>query len=251
MVYTAEKNRGLTLRLHFMLMVAWAVGAFKSLSQCFYGEHQDKSKWPQFGFLIVIQFMNFAYQASSMRILKSVARQDQLKQEKVKVWLHILLTVAVMVCVILSDPSLPHSPVPLSTMVVTSFLAVLDMLRMAALLQLQAIKWMCFAFLEADHYLRAPRMTKAQVGADVLYALIFGTIVPLGIAAVSEAYQREDFLRDCRKPMSALEPTWSAWLRVLRRLPGMRADRTEDLASRGARGETSVGQPERDRPHAD
>ena len=33
LVYTAEKNRGLTLRLHFMLVAAWAVGALKTLSQ--------------------------------------------------------------------------------------------------------------------------------------------------------------------------------------------------------------------------
>ncbi len=32
-MYTAEKNRGLTLRLHFMLVAAWAVGALKTLSQ--------------------------------------------------------------------------------------------------------------------------------------------------------------------------------------------------------------------------
>lgn len=33
LVYTSEKNRGLTLRLHFMLIAAWAVGALKTLTQ--------------------------------------------------------------------------------------------------------------------------------------------------------------------------------------------------------------------------
>ena len=36
LVYTAEKNRGLTLRLHFMLIAAWAVGALKTVSQAAY-----------------------------------------------------------------------------------------------------------------------------------------------------------------------------------------------------------------------
>ena len=36
LVYTAEKNRGLTLRLHFMLIAAWAVGALKTVSQGLY-----------------------------------------------------------------------------------------------------------------------------------------------------------------------------------------------------------------------
>ena len=33
LVYTAEKNRGLTLRLHYLLAAAWAVGALKTVSQ--------------------------------------------------------------------------------------------------------------------------------------------------------------------------------------------------------------------------
>jgi pheromone shutdown protein TraB len=33
-VYAAEKNRGLTLRLHFMLTAAWAIGALKTVAQC-------------------------------------------------------------------------------------------------------------------------------------------------------------------------------------------------------------------------
>lgn len=36
MVYTAEKNRDLTLRLHVMLIAAWAVGALKTVSQALY-----------------------------------------------------------------------------------------------------------------------------------------------------------------------------------------------------------------------
>lgn len=95
-----------------------------------------------------------------MKTLQSVARQDQLQQEKTKQWLHILLDVAVMVCVILSDPTLPHSPVPLSTMIVTSFLAVLDMLRVETLLQLHAIKWMCFVFLEVRGCRHRPHSNK-------------------------------------------------------------------------------------------
>lgn len=40
LVYTSEKNRGLTLRLHFMLVAAWAVGALKTLAQSVYAFQQ-------------------------------------------------------------------------------------------------------------------------------------------------------------------------------------------------------------------
>ncbi len=48
-----------------------------------------------------------------------------------------------MVCVLLSDPALPHSPAPLPTLVVTSFLGVLDMVG-AVLASWQAgCAWCC------------------------------------------------------------------------------------------------------------
>ena len=222
LVYTAEKNRGLTLRLHFMLIAAWAVGALKTISQAMFAYKQtQKVVLPQYTFLLIVQFLNLYFQAASMKVLKSVARQDQVQQEKTKAWLLTLLDVAVMVCVILSDPNLPHSPVPLSTMVVTSFLAVLDMLRLGTLLELHVVKWLCFAFLEADHFMRAPGMTTARLGKDILHAIVYGTVLPLSLAAVAEAYQREAFLRDCRKSLSELNPFWSSLLAVLRRVPGM------------------------------
>ena len=40
LVYTSEKNRGLTLRLHSMLIVAWAVGAVKTAMQCLHAHQQ-------------------------------------------------------------------------------------------------------------------------------------------------------------------------------------------------------------------
>lgn len=40
LVYTSEKNRGLTLRLHFMLTVAWAVGALKTVTQSLHAYQQ-------------------------------------------------------------------------------------------------------------------------------------------------------------------------------------------------------------------
>lgn len=49
---------------------------------------------------------------------------------RVQAWLHILLDVAVMVCVMLSDPAAPTAPAPLAAMVVTSFIAVMDMVRL-------------------------------------------------------------------------------------------------------------------------
>jgi hypothetical protein len=108
-------------------------------------------------------------------------------------------------------------------MIVTSFLAVLDMLRVETLLRLHTIKWMCFAFLESDHFMRATGATAAGAGLDVLNALVFGTALPLAVSTVSEAYQREAFLRDCRKPMALLGPFWAGVLGVLRKVPGMGA----------------------------
>lgn len=35
LVYTAEKNRGLTLRLHFLFILGWLVAALKTVSQAF------------------------------------------------------------------------------------------------------------------------------------------------------------------------------------------------------------------------
>ena len=40
LVYTSEKNRGLTLRLHFMLITAWAVGAAKTVTQAVHALQQ-------------------------------------------------------------------------------------------------------------------------------------------------------------------------------------------------------------------
>ena len=222
LVYTAEKNRGLTLRLHFMLTAAWAVGALKTISQVLYAyKHTERTVLPQYAFLLCVQLINLYYQAASMKVLKSVSRQDQVSQERTKAWLLTLLDVAVMVCVILSDPTLPHSPVPTSTMIVTSFLSVLDMLRLGTLLESHVVKWLCFAFLEADHFMRAPGMNPTRLGRDIASAVLFGTVLPLALAAVAEAYQREAFLKDCRKPLTELEPFWGSLLGLLRRVPGM------------------------------
>lgn len=205
-----------------MLMAAWAVGALKTVSQALYAYRKNGLLvLPQYAFLLAVQLLNFFFQAKSMRILKSVSRQDQVQQEKTKAWLLTWLDVAVMVCVILSDPALPHSPVSVSTMIVTSFLAVLDMLRLGTLIELHLVKWLCFAFLEADHFMRAPGMNTTRLGQDVFHALVFGTALPFLLAAVVEGLQREAFLLDCRKPSTELEPFWSGLLSMLRRVPGM------------------------------
>lgn len=224
LVYIAEKNRGLTLRLRCMLIIAWAVGAMRTMFQGIEAVKTEEQKMlPQLGFLFVAQATNIGYGVISLRRLASLDRADQLRQERTKAWLHTLQDVAVMACVILSDPTLPHSPIPLSTMIVTAFLAVLDMLRVSTLLRLHSIKWLCFLFLEADYYMRVPGVTFGRVRRDIGYALTLGTLLPLGFAAVSEAHQREAFLRDCRKPISALEPFWSNFLALLRRVPWMSA----------------------------
>lgn len=218
MVYTSEKNRGLTLRLHFMLLVVWAVGMIKTLSQAAYAYRlHERRLLVQCLFLLAAQAANLACQAAALRTLRSINREDQLRQERTKAWLHVLLDISSMVCVILSDPALPHSPTPLSAMVVTSFLAVLDMFRLETLLRLQSIKWVCLSLLEADRYLRLPSHSAAGVGTDALHALALGTALPLVLALVSEATHREAFLRDCKRPASNLGPVWGAVAGALRR----------------------------------
>lgn len=56
-------------------------------------------------------------------------RRDQLQQEYSKSVLHILMDVAIMICVLLSDASLPHSPTPAPALAVGTFLLVLDTVR--------------------------------------------------------------------------------------------------------------------------
>lgn len=57
------------------------------------------------------------------------ARVPALLQEQVKAWLAVASDLTVMVCVLLSDPTLPHAPAPLPSLVVTAFLGVLDTVR--------------------------------------------------------------------------------------------------------------------------
>lgn len=68
-------------------------------------------------------------------------RRDQLQQESSKSVLHILLDVAVMVCVLLSDASLPHSPTPAPALAVGAFLLVLDMVCLDCLGR-AAVEWL-------------------------------------------------------------------------------------------------------------
>ncbi|KAL4440994.1 hypothetical protein ABPG77_010425 [Micractinium sp. CCAP 211/92] len=218
LVYTSEKNRGLTLRLHFMLITAWAVGAAKTVTQAAHVmQHGEGKALPQYVFLLLAQLVNLAYQVRSIQRLQSLDRKEQLMQENTKAWLHILLDVAVMVCVLLSDPALPHSPAPLPTLVVTSFLGVLDMIRLDTLLRLHAIKWLCFLFLEADRLMRSPDYSWSKLGSDVANAAVFGTLLPFAFTAAAESSQRIAFLRDCKRPMSSLGAFWSAVHAVVRR----------------------------------
>ncbi|KAL4457441.1 hypothetical protein ABPG75_012306 [Micractinium tetrahymenae] len=229
LVYTSEKNRGLTLRLHFMLIAAWAVGAAKTVAQAAHAlQHGEGRALPQYAFLLLAQLVNLCYQGYAMQRLRSLERKEQLMQEQTKAWLHILLDIAVMVCVLLSDPSLPHSPAPLPTLVVTSFLAVLDTIRLDTLLRLHTIKWLCFLFLEADHLMRAPGHSWSKLGSDVASAALFGTLLPFAFTAASEASQRVAFLRDCKRPLSNLGPFWSAVHAVVRRVQRQQPEEAED-----------------------
>jgi hypothetical protein len=221
LVYTAEKNRGLTIRMHGMLIAAWSVGILKTLAQVNKTLESGSSTAElglHYAFLLVAQLANLVCQLIATRLLRSVAREDQLQQERVKAWLHVLMDVAVMVCVILSDPSLPHAPWPVSAVAITSMLAVLDMMRFGTLLRLHSVKLMCFAFLELDRVSRARHSSWGQVGWDVVLTVLIGSGMPLLLAATMEAYQREAFLQDCHKPAALLPQFWKQMLMFIRRL---------------------------------
>jgi hypothetical protein len=77
LVYTAEKNRGLNLRLHFLLVAAWAVGSLKTVSQIAHAYSDDLSSGmllPKYAFVLLMQLGNVAYQFYSMRRLALVER---------------------------------------------------------------------------------------------------------------------------------------------------------------------------------
>lgn len=127
LVYTAEKNRALTLRLHYTLFACWAVAALTTGVRVAGAlSHGDMPALPQLAFVLLAQLANLGYQLAALPRLRSVARQDQLQQERTKAWLHVLLDVGVMLCLILSEPAAPAAPAPVAAMVLTSFVAVLD-----------------------------------------------------------------------------------------------------------------------------
>ena len=53
-------------------------------------------------------------------------------------------------------------------------------------MRLHAIKWMCFLFLEADHFMRSDEHSLAAAARDLANAALFGTLLPFVFAAVSE-----------------------------------------------------------------
>lgn len=213
MVYVAEKNRGSTLRVHYMLLASWVVGALKTLSQMqFAVRHNRFTLMLAFVFVLTLQMVNITFRILSSKKLASLETVDKLHQEARKCWLSMVQDIAFMACMVLSDPRSPHSPVPLSIMLATTFLGVLDMFRFATLIKLHISRWFCFLLLEVDHYLRVPGTTLTKAMYDILYALLFATLLPFIFAAISEAHERQAFLNECRKPASHLGPVWTRLL---------------------------------------
>ena len=58
-----------------------------------------------------------------------MCRRGQLQQESSKAVLHVLTDMAVIISLLLSDASLPHSPSPAPALAVGAFLLALDMVR--------------------------------------------------------------------------------------------------------------------------
>ena len=61
--------------------------------------------------------------------LRCVCRRGQLQQESSKAVLHVLMDTAVIISLLLSDTSLPHSPSPAPALAVGAFLLALGMVR--------------------------------------------------------------------------------------------------------------------------
>lgn len=221
MVYIAEKNRGSTLRVHYMLLASWVVGALKTLSQIQFAIQTNRLPLTfAFVFVLMLQLANITLRILASKKLSSLQTVDKLHQEARKCWLSIVQDIAFMTCMVLSDPLSPQSAVPLSIMLSTTFLGVLDMFRLATLFRLHISRWICFLLLELDHYLRVPGTKTTKIMYDILFAFLFGTLLPFAFTAVSEAHEREVFLQECRKPSNLLGPVWTKVLSYKRRILG-------------------------------
>lgn len=177
---------------------------------------QDVDKLPNKVFLAV-QCTCLAIHLSLRKSLWRASHQQQQQLERTKSWVHLLFTVASMVVVLFSNNNIPSS----FSIIVTTWLAVVDLLRLQTLLELHMVKCVCFIILQLDRVVlpfflmttgNDTRNSSSGGGitlwGDFQAALVFGTLLPFTVAAILEGGQRSEFLEDLGQPQSFMPPVF-------------------------------------------
>ena len=225
-MFAAERNRGLSLRLHGTLMIGWLVGALKTLAQavCIYSREQNQGKGSLFKLIVVFlaQTINIVMQMQLVRVLKSTRREEQIFQERRKRLCSNISDLGMIICLFHLDYIDSYTPRPLNAMMVSSALAALDMIRLRILLQLFVFKWIGFCLLEITSTRSNFLKTTSDLGSLIvsLLILVFFSLM----SAAIEADRRKTFLDDCRKPASLLPSLWQRLTMVLCRMGLMPTD---------------------------
>jgi len=146
-----------------------------------------------------------------LRTLFSMERKKQLMHEFAKFKLHTLLHLAVMGVVVISGQDMPHSPSHVQSMIFCTFVSVVDRVPMRHLMRLHVIKVACYLALEGYFFaigIPGAQLFVSQLVVRFAALVLFGTALPLWLAACSECRDRVAFLRDCNVQIEALGPLW-------------------------------------------
>jgi len=138
-------------------------------------------------------------------------RKKQLMHEFAKFKLHTLLHLAVMGVVVISGQDMPHSPSHVQSMIFCTFVSVVDRVPMRHLMRLHVIKVACYLALEGYFFaigIPGAQLFVSQLVVRFAALVLFGTALPLWLAACSECRDRVAFLRDCNVQIEALGPLW-------------------------------------------
>eukprot|EP00890_Picochlorum_soloecismus_P004450 jgi/Picsp_1/5005/NSC_02368-R1_hypothetical protein CHLNCDRAFT_50458 [Chlorella variabilis] len=214
MIHLSEKSRGVTLRLHCIILFAWLVGLAKSFFLFLTRKYESDASYGSFlhplGVLVAAQISVAVQEVMILKTLFSMERKKQLMQEFAKFKLHTLLHLAVMGVVIVSRQDMPHSPSHIQSMIFCIFISVVDRVPMRHLMRLHVIKVACYLALEGYFFaLGTPGVALLRQLLMRFAALVlFGTALPLWFAACTECRDRVAFLRDCNVQIEALGPLW-------------------------------------------
>lgn len=118
-----------------------------------------------------------------------------------------------MIVSLFSTDNIPSS----FSIIVTTWLAVVDLLRLQTLLELHVIKCVCFILLQLDKLVlpfflmtssddtyNSNGSSSKSLWGDLQAAFLFGTLLPFIVAALLEGRQRSEFLTDIGQPQSLM-----------------------------------------------